>query len=107
MKVDAEQHVWTAIWGGSCVIRFKPDGTEDRRISFPAKKVSSLAFGGNDYGDIYVTTAGGRDKPNEGEGAGALFRINVGFEVFRSSSPDWHIASVRLCEMALASSPTR
>jgi len=78
MKVDAEQHVWTAIWGGSCVIRFKPDGTEDRRISFPAKKVSSLAFGGNDYGDIYVTTAGGRDKPNEGEGAGALFRINVG-----------------------------
>ena len=27
---------------------------------------------------MYVTTAGGEDKPNEGAGAGALFRMNTG-----------------------------
>ena len=42
---------------------------------FPAKKVSSAIFGGPDYRDLYVTTAGGGNKAAEGEGAGALFRI--------------------------------
>ena len=30
--------------------------------------------------DMYVTTAGGNDKPNEGPGAGALFRLNLGIK---------------------------
>ena len=48
------------------------------RIGFPAKKVSSVIFGGRDLTDMYVTTAGGEDKPNKGPGAGALFRMNTG-----------------------------
>ncbi|NQT51176.1 SMP-30/gluconolactonase/LRE family protein, partial [bacterium] len=55
-----------------------PDGSVDRRVAFPARKVSSLIFGGDDYTDIYVTTAGGHNKPEEGEGAGALFHFNAG-----------------------------
>ena len=78
MTVDAEDYVWSARWDGSALYRFAPDGTEVARIDFPAKKVSSVIFGGRDLTDMYVTTAGGNDKPNEGSGAGALFRLNPG-----------------------------
>ena len=78
MTVDAEGFVWSARWNGGCLVRYTPQGVEERRVDFPAKKVSSLTFGGEDYTDMYVTTAGGNDKPNEGPGAGALFRLNVG-----------------------------
>jgi len=78
LTVDAEGYVWSARWDGGCLVRYAPDGTEDMRIQFPAKKVSSVIFGGEDYTDIYVTTAGGNDKEANGPGAGALFRINLG-----------------------------
>ena len=78
MTVDAEGYVWSARWDGGCLARYSPDGVEERRILFPAKKVSSVVFGGPDYTDIYVTTAGGQNKATEGAGAGALFRLNLG-----------------------------
>lgn len=78
MTVDAEGCVWSARWDGSCLVRLAPDGTELQRVSFPAKKVSSITFGGPDYTDMYVTTAGGDKKDTDGEHAGALFRINLG-----------------------------
>ena len=78
MTVDAEGYIWSARWDGGCLVRYSPDGREDRRIEFPAKKVSSVIFGGEDYTDMYVTTAGGDNKAEEGSGAGALFQINVG-----------------------------
>ncbi|MBN2311848.1 MAG: SMP-30/gluconolactonase/LRE family protein [Candidatus Hydrogenedentes bacterium] len=80
MTVDAAGYVWSAIWDGGCLIRFAPDATEERRVSFPAKKVSCVTFGGPNYEDMYVTTAGGKDKESEGPGAGALFRINLGIK---------------------------
>ena len=78
MTVDAEGFVWGARWDGGCLVRYAPDGSEDMRIAFPAKKVSSVIFGGPDYTDLYVTTAGGHDKDENGPGAGGLFRINLG-----------------------------
>ena len=78
LTVDAEGYIWSARWGGSCLVRYAPDGREERRIGFPAKKVSSVTFGGEDYSDIYVTTAGGNNKREEGPGAGALFRLRLG-----------------------------
>lgn len=78
MTVDAEGCVWTAKWDGGCLVRYTPDGREERRIAFPAKKVSSVTFGGPDYTDIYVTTAGGDNKGENGPGAGALFRVRAG-----------------------------
>lgn len=80
LTVDAEGYVWSARWDGGCLVRYRPDGTEERRIEFPAKKVSSLTFGGADYKDIYVTTAGGDNKAEEGAGAGALFRLRLGIQ---------------------------
>jgi len=78
MTVDAEGYVWSARWNGSSLYRYTPDGTEERRVRFPAKKVSSAVFGGEDLMDIYVTTAGGQNKAEEGAGAGALFRLSLG-----------------------------
>jgi sugar lactone lactonase YvrE len=76
--VDAEGYLWSAHWDGSCLIRYRPDGQEDRRIQFPTKQVSSLIFGGSDYSDMYITTAGGDEPDQNGELAGALFRMNAG-----------------------------
>ncbi|MBA7660307.1 6-deoxy-6-sulfogluconolactonase [subsurface metagenome] len=80
MTVDRDGYVWSARWDGGCIVRYAPDGKENLRIEFPAKKVSSVTFGGDDYMDIYVTTAGGDKRDKEGYGAGALFRLNLGIQ---------------------------
>ncbi len=79
MTVDAAGYVWSARWDGHCLVRYTPEGVEERRIKFPtAKKVSSVTFGGPDYTDMYITTAGGHNKEENGEDAGALFHLNLG-----------------------------
>ncbi|MGH2533583.1 MAG: SMP-30/gluconolactonase/LRE family protein [Thermomicrobiales bacterium] len=78
MTVDADGYVWSARWDGSALYRYAPNGDEVLRIPFPAKKVSSAIFGGPDYDELYVTTAGGQDRATEGAGAGALFRLDPG-----------------------------
>ncbi|HET6487514.1 MAG TPA: SMP-30/gluconolactonase/LRE family protein [Spirochaetia bacterium] len=78
MTVDAKGFVWVAVWGGSCVIRFSPNGEEDQRVYFTGKLVSCPTFGGEDYRDLYVTLAGGEKKDVNGPGAGALFRVRPG-----------------------------
>ncbi len=80
MTVDAAGHVWSARWDGGVLVRHAPDGKEVARYEFPARKISSVTFGGPDYTDIYVTTAGGDKKATDGEGAGALFRLQVGIK---------------------------
>jgi len=80
MTVDAEGYVWGARWDGSSLYRYNPDGEQVVQIQFPAKKVSSVIFGGVDLTDMYVTTAGGGHKAEEGPGAGGLFRLNVGIQ---------------------------
>ena len=80
MTVDAEGYVWSARASGWSLYRYTPDGVEDRCIRFPAKLVSSVTFGGADLTDIYVTTIGGNNRPEDGPGAGALFRLNLGIK---------------------------
>jgi D-xylono/L-arabinono-1,4-lactonase len=78
LTVDAEGYIWSARWDGSCLVRWSPDGSAERRVAFPAKKVSSVMFGGPDLSDIYATTAGGDLKEQDGPLAGGLFRIKLG-----------------------------
>lgn len=78
MTVDSEGYVWTALWDGSSLVRYTVEGKEAQRVPIPAKKASSLVFGGDDLTDIYVTSAGGQNKSSEGASAGALFRLNLG-----------------------------
>jgi D-xylonolactonase len=56
-------------------VQYSPQGQELQRIVLPARKVSSVVFGGDDYADLYITTAGGGRKTEEGAGAGCLFRL--------------------------------
>jgi sugar lactone lactonase YvrE len=86
LTVDRQGFVWSAQWYGGRVVRYDPDGRIERSIGLPAQQVSSLAFGGHDSTDIYVTTAASSWKspyappgydfhaPNIG---GALYRIRT------------------------------
>lgn len=78
MTVDAQGYIWSARWDGGCVVRYTPNGDEVLRVPFPARRVTSVIFGGEDYTDLYVTTAGGDDRATYGPGAGALFRLRPG-----------------------------
>jgi sugar lactone lactonase YvrE len=87
LTVDAEGFIWCAQWFGSSVIRYDPDGVVERRIPVPAKQVSSLAFGGPDLCDLFVTTAQLNDSlplappnydPHSGNIGGQLFVGNFG-----------------------------
>jgi sugar lactone lactonase YvrE len=86
MTVDADGYVWSARADGSALFRYTTDGVQERSIPFPAKKVSSVSFGGPDMDEIYVTTIGGDNKADEGPGAGALFRLKLGIK----GVPDFH-----------------
>jgi D-xylono/L-arabinono-1,4-lactonase len=78
MAVDADGNLWSAHWDGYMLVQHDPDGNVLREVKFPAKKVSSVTFGGDDLTDMYVTTAGGHDKAENGETAGALYHLNLG-----------------------------
>jgi len=57
LTVDAAGFVWCAQWYGSQVVRYDPDGHVERRIALPVSQVASLAFGGPDLADLFITTA--------------------------------------------------
>jgi D-xylonolactonase len=72
--LDKEGRLWTALWGGSSVVRLEANGQIDERLALPVRNVSSLTIGGPDYSDMYITTAGGKSRESDGPLAGALFR---------------------------------
>lgn len=80
MTVDNEGCVWSSRWDGGCIVRYSTGGDEILRIPFPVKKVSSLTLGGGDYADLYITTAGGDNRKEEGREAGALFRVRTAIQ---------------------------
>ena len=89
MTVDADGFIWSARWDGARVVKMTPGGEAVEHIPFPVKKVSCVTFGGEDMTDMYLTTAGGNNTAENGELAGALFRLNLGIKgrpEFRSRS---------------------
>ncbi|MCP9223539.1 SMP-30/gluconolactonase/LRE family protein [Erythrobacter sp. LQ02-29] len=55
--VDAEDHLWTALYWGEHVARYSPDGKLVAKIAIPARDVTKMAFGGAELDTAYVTTA--------------------------------------------------
>jgi sugar lactone lactonase YvrE len=87
LTVDAQGFVWSAQWFGGCIVRYDPDGVIERRITIPASQTSSIAFGGADLTDIFVTSASLTGAlplapPGYDPGAvyvgGKLFHFNLG-----------------------------
>jgi gluconolactonase len=58
LAVDQEGGVLVALGEGG-IARFLPDGSLDRVIEVPADFVTSLAFGGDDLRDLFVTAVAG------------------------------------------------
>jgi sugar lactone lactonase YvrE len=78
LTVDSEGGVWVALWGGSAVHRYSPEGKLDAVVRLPASQVSCPAFGGDDLGDLYVTTSR-ENLPDDAEPrAGAIYRVRPG-----------------------------
>ena len=86
LTVDAEGFVWSAQWYGGQLVRYDPEGRVERRVAMPVRQVSSLAFGGHDLDELYVTSAGeawpSRLSPPAWQASapqgGALYRLRVG-----------------------------
>jgi sugar lactone lactonase YvrE len=57
MTIDAEAHLWIAMWGLGEVRRYSPDGRLVDTVSVPAPHTSSVCFAGPDLGTLVITTA--------------------------------------------------
>ena len=55
--VDAEDHVWIALYGGWGVRRYAPDGRLVRTVDFPVANVTKVAFGGDGLRTAFATIA--------------------------------------------------
>jgi sugar lactone lactonase YvrE len=57
LTLDAEGCIWVAFWGDSAVRRITPGGRIDATIRLPVTNVTSVAFGGRELDELYITTA--------------------------------------------------
>ena len=57
LVVDAAGCLWVALWGGSAVHRYSPDGALLAEFPVPVSQPTCPAFGGPGLSDLYVTTA--------------------------------------------------
>jgi sugar lactone lactonase YvrE len=76
LAVDSAGYLWSARWGGSQVVRYDPGGAVDLRLPVPATYPTSCAFGGEDFRDLYITSAwtdDGAPSKNQGD----LYRVRV------------------------------
>jgi sugar lactone lactonase YvrE len=97
LAVDAEGCIWSAQWYGSSIVRYDPTGKLIRRVQIPAKQTSSLAFGGAELMDIFVTSAS-QSEPmlimppgydaQSGTFGGALYHVNLGIRGLPQHRPN-------------------
>lgn len=77
--VDAEGYLWNAQVYDGKIIRYAPDGSVDRVIDMPVKKVTSVMFGGPELDILFVTSMAKPPLPRfPGDGVlrGSLFAIH-------------------------------
>lgn len=77
--IDDDGFLWTARWGGACLLRYAPDGRVDRTIALPAKQSTSCAFAGPGSRTLFVTTARtGLENPTDADGA--VLAVDTGID---------------------------
>lgn len=57
LVVDADDHVWIAVIGSGEVMRFRPDGSLDAVVDVGTSWPTAMAFGGQDFSTLFVTTS--------------------------------------------------
>ena len=81
LTVDEFGDVWVALFHGGQVRHYSSDGQLVGVIRLPVSRVTSCIFGGEDYRDLFITTADFKThkdgKPHE-EKAGYVFRCRPG-----------------------------
>ena len=56
--IDEDGMVWIAYFGGACVSQWNPHtGQMLKKIDVPAYNVTSIAFGGKNLDELYITIA--------------------------------------------------
>ncbi|WP_248929211.1 SMP-30/gluconolactonase/LRE family protein [Paenibacillus hamazuiensis] len=82
MTIDEEGMLWVAQWDGHKVSRWDPaTGERLSYIELPAARVSSCTFGGDQWDELYITTARvGHDEAflQRYPYAGGVFRVKPG-----------------------------
>lgn len=73
MTVDSAGNIWFAQWGGSRICMLSPQGKILRQISLPAIQVSSVAFGGSQWRQLFITSAAIGGVPDSGYTESGLF----------------------------------
>ncbi len=79
--IDAEGHVWNAVWEGSRVERWNPDGRITAVIEVPVKKPTCVAFGGSGLDTLFITSSRLGESPEALATqplAGHLFAVKPG-----------------------------
>jgi sugar lactone lactonase YvrE len=59
LVVDADGAVWVALWGGAAVHRYAPDGGLETVIEIDDAEATSMAFGGADLDQLFITSKQG------------------------------------------------
>lgn len=79
--VDAQGNFWVALWGGSQVAGFAPDGRFLQSITLPVSQPSCPAFVGDNANQMLVTSAwaGMDDAEKAQEPAGSTWLIDLPF----------------------------
>ncbi len=77
MCIDNDGMLWVALWQGWGVARFDPSGELLCKIDIPVERVTSCCFGGDNWDELFITTAS-RDLDEAGSlkqpQAGGIFR---------------------------------
>lgn len=81
MTVDDEGMLWVALGRAGADHCYRPDGTLDGVVEIPTSNPTSVAFGGVDGADLFITSSW-FDLDTEGRGAqphaGAIFHCRPG-----------------------------
>jgi L-arabinonolactonase len=81
--VDVDGCLWSAHWGGGCLVRYTPEGRIDRTIVVPASQPTCACFAGPDLDVLCVTSArqGLSEASLQAEPhAGAVFFYRTGIQ---------------------------
>lgn len=57
MCVDHDGYLWVALFGGSAIHRYAPDGRLDAVVNLPTRNITSCGFGGVDGDLLFITSA--------------------------------------------------